>query len=64
MSIFSTSTLMSLSMLSEEYPLPKSSMSTVNPRSAKASNAATMRSGRSEYALSVISTSMSDGSMP
>ena len=55
MSSFNTSTGTSFSVFSDEYPLPKSSISTVKPARRSSMTAPTSWSGDSMYALSVIS---------
>ena len=54
-SSFSTSTGTSFNVLSDEYPLPKSSISTTNPAARSFVTAPISCSGASMYALSVIS---------
>ena len=56
MSSLMRSTGTSLSMCREEYPLPKSSISTAKPSSRSFIVVAMSRAGSSTYAVSVIST--------
>ena len=63
-SSFNTSTGTSFSVLSDEYPLPKSSISTMKPASRSFVTTPMSCSGASMYALSVISRCSSSAGKP